>query len=84
MWGKELVGWDACNRRGLSRVTTQDSNRGPHWMKINRPRCNDGVYTIVFRKQGFGGLWFDMYHLESQAFWRNLGGREVDFEWVRQ
>jgi hypothetical protein len=80
-WPKEIAGWHLCNQQVMS-VSTSGSNTGPNFMLLQKPECQSGVHTILFKKAKFLGVMTGMYTLDMNTFWPYLGGKKVTFTWI--
>jgi hypothetical protein len=78
-WAKEIVAWNLCRGR-LSSVFQATTNSTPTFMLLQRG-C-DGADTIIFRKPGFLGIWYDIGHFDDRLFWTVFGGRRLTFTWL--
>jgi hypothetical protein len=78
---KQIAAW---NSGFVATITAEPGNIGPASMLITRaPHCNDfaNARTIVFRKVDWAGNMRNMYYMDFDHFWDNLGGKILNFTW---
>jgi hypothetical protein len=52
-------------------------------LRLTRATCREGdADTIVLRKPGAFGFWYDAAHWAPEHFWRLHGGRRVKYVWL--
>lgn len=78
-WAKEIVAWNFCT----GRVGVVTARPGSPQRMVVRQICG-GTHTIVFRKPGSFGIWFDTNNFESSQFWAVFGGTDVLFTWISE
>jgi hypothetical protein len=79
---KQIAAWNPSGY--VASITAEPGNIGPASMRITRaPHCGDfgNTHTIVFRKVDSIGNMRDVYHLDIDHFWSNLGGKILSFNW---
>jgi hypothetical protein len=80
---KQISGWNPSGF--VSTVTAEPGNIGPSSMRITRPTdCVSGPdsHTIVFRKVDWVGSMRDLYYLDIDHLWSNMGGKVLTFTWT--
>ena len=78
---KQIAAW---NSGFVATITAEPGNIGPASMLITRaPHCRDfaNARTIVFRKVDWAGNMRDMYYMDFDHFWDNMGGKILNFTW---
>lgn len=53
-------------------------------MRVSQSVCGSTADTIVLRKAGFLGIYYDMYHFDLNNFWGLWGGKIVTINWISQ
>ena len=79
---KQIAAWNSTGF--ISTITAEPGNIGPVSMRITRQAsCLDhaNAHTIVFRKIDWAGNMRNMYHLDLDHFWSNMGGKILNFTW---
>jgi hypothetical protein len=79
-WAKEIWSDNLCSGR-LGSVFQGGVNTTPRRMLLDQASCANGADTIVFRKPGFLGIWYDVGHFPPGLFWRAFGGTWGDYTW---
>jgi hypothetical protein len=80
-WAKEIWADNLCSGR-IGSVFQGGTNSTPRRMLLDRPDCTEGADTIVFRKPGVFGIWYDVGHFPPEIFWQAFGGTWADYTWV--
>lgn len=79
-WAKELVAWNSA----FGRVAAVTATRGSTPQTMILRRGPGGTDTLVFRKPGIFGIWYDANHFETSQFWTVFGGTDVLFTWIKE
>ena len=78
-WPKEIVAWNLCSSC-MSSVFTASPSPKIMIMRIKQG-CGE-TDTLVFRKPGFLGWWYNDFNFDFAKFWTVFAGKEVIFTWL--
>jgi hypothetical protein len=82
-WAKDILAWNYCKGDKVASVATQDADKGPHFMLIEKGDCSSGTDTLLLRKMMAFRQMTGLYVFRHEDFWVYWGGKKVTVTWDR-